>query len=323
MARELAAKTRRGLRASLALCFALAIACSLSVSVVEAQARRWGQGYFPNLPVQNQHGQTLSFYDDVIKGRIVVVSFIFTRCTDVCPLTTARLAEAAELLKDVLGQTVHFVSLSVDPEHDTHEKLAGFASAFYSGPGWQFLTGASDDMRSINDKFGERMRSLKQHRNEVLLGNDATGEWQRNTVFGDIDRFVLDVRAMDPVWRAKVRTPPPDGTSDTGYPMPATPGQALFNRMCATCHSINGAKRIAPNLANITTRRPKDWLVRYLMSPERLRNEGDPIALELRQAYPSVRMPELLLNEADIADVLTYIETTGRKARDISAVPKP
>ncbi len=293
---------------------ALSVGLFCLVATAEAQTRRWGAGYFPNLPVQNQRGETLNFYDDVIKGRIVVVSFIFTRCTDICPLTTARLAEAAERLGDELGQSIHFISLSVDPENDTPEKLAGFASAFHSGPGWQFLTGKYEDMRIINDKFGERMRSLTQHRNEVLLGNDATGEWQRNTVFGDLDRFVLDLRAMDPVWRAKVRTAPIDSASNHGYQMPTTPGQALFNRMCASCHTVGAGSRVGPDLVGIDARRPRDWLLRYIGNPDRLRSEQDPMALELRKQYPSVRMPDLALNEVDAADLLSYIELLSRTA---------
>ena len=283
-------------------------------SAAGAEARRWGPGYFPNLPVQNQHGETLNFYDDVIKGKIVVISFIFTRCTDICPLTTSRLAEAAEKLRDELGRTVHFISLSVDPENDTPDKLAGFAAAFHSGPGWQFLTGTYENMRLINDKFGERMSSLTQHRNEILIGNDATVDWQRNTVFGDIERFVFDVRAMDPKWRAQVRTPPTDPASNLGYQLPTAPGQALFNRMCASCHTLGGAKRVGPDLADIASRRSRDWLLRYMKSPESLRRENDPTALALRGQYPNVRMPELLINELDAKDLLDYIDRVSSRS---------
>src|SRR5262245_24171028 len=60
----------------------------------QAQGRPWGEGYFPNLPVVTQDGRTLRFYDDVIKGKIVVIDFIYTSCPDICGLTTARLSQA-------------------------------------------------------------------------------------------------------------------------------------------------------------------------------------------------------------------------------------
>ena len=59
-----------------------------------AQTNPWGANYFPNVPVVDQDGRTLNFYDDVIKGKMVVVSFIYTSCPDICPLTTARLSLA-------------------------------------------------------------------------------------------------------------------------------------------------------------------------------------------------------------------------------------
>src|SRR5215831_17160502 len=96
---------------------------------INAEARRWGEGYFPNLPVVTQDGRTLRFYDDVIKGKIVVIDFIYTSCPDICGLTTARLSQAEEKLGDMVGRDLFFISLTVDPEHDTPDRLKAFAEA--------------------------------------------------------------------------------------------------------------------------------------------------------------------------------------------------
>lgn len=200
---------RQIIRHIAAFAIALLATAALHVTPGAAQSKRWGEGYFPNLPVTSQDGRTLRFYDDAIKGKIVIVSFIFTNCTEICPLTTARLAQIADKLGDEMGRTFHFVSLSVDPVNDTPERLNAFAQAFHKGKGWLFLTGKLEDMRRINAAFGERMRSLTEHRNEVLIGNDATGEWTRNSAFGDLERLVLDIRAMDPDYRAQPRMPGP------------------------------------------------------------------------------------------------------------------
>lgn len=284
-----------------------------------AQGRRWGPGYFPNLPVTDQNGRTLSFYDDVIKGRIVVISFVFTRCTEICPLTTARLAKVAELLEEPLRQKVLFVSLSVDPVNDTPDKLADYAAAFHSGPGWLFLTGSLENMRAINAKFGEHMRSLNDHRNEVLLGNDATGEWQRNTVFGDLTRLAMDIRSMDPQSRAEIRTPSPNPHQDGGLVELTVPGQALFAQLCAACHTF-GAARVGPDLHGVAARREKGWLQSYIMSPERLRKQKDPLALELAKRFPAVRMPDLGLSRTDASDLIDYIEHRSRAGAPVPAV---
>src|SRR5215831_507347 len=175
------------MRRSLVATFAAFSAMTMAApGVPEAQINHRGADYFTNLPVVTQDGKTLKFYDDVIKGKIVLVSFIYTNCPDICPLTTARIAQVAEKLGDMVGRDLFLVSLTVDPERDTPERLKSFATAFGAGPGWLFLTGKPEDIRAINAKLGDRRRTLSEHRNEVVLGNDATGEWARNTVFGDL-----------------------------------------------------------------------------------------------------------------------------------------
>ncbi|MEN8207449.1 MAG: SCO family protein, partial [Pseudomonadota bacterium] len=54
-----------------------------------SSASPWGANYFPNVPLLTHEGETVRFFDDLIKDRIVVVNFIYTRCPDTCPLETA------------------------------------------------------------------------------------------------------------------------------------------------------------------------------------------------------------------------------------------
>src|ERR671933_496214 len=83
---------------------------------VQAQGSHWGKGYFPNLPVVTQDGKTVRFYDDLLKGKIVVINFIYTSCQDICPIATARLAQVEEKLGDKMGRDFFFISMTVDPE---------------------------------------------------------------------------------------------------------------------------------------------------------------------------------------------------------------
>src|SRR5215470_14972522 len=167
----------------------LAASIVAAPSPLNAQGVRRGADYFPNLPVVTQDGKTLKFYDDVIKDKIVLISFIYTHCPDICPLTTARIAQVEDELGDMVGRDIFFISMTVDPERDTPERLKEFATAFDAGPGWLFLTGKPEDIRLINSKLGDKSRTLSEHRNEIVLGNDATGEWTRNTALGDLDRL--------------------------------------------------------------------------------------------------------------------------------------
>jgi cytochrome oxidase Cu insertion factor (SCO1/SenC/PrrC family) len=158
---------------------------------------------FPNLPVVTQDGRTLKFYDDVIKGKIVVISFTYLACTDICPLVTARMAQLEDKLGDIVGRDIFFVTMTLDPERDTPRGFKEYANAFGTGPGWLFLTGAPGDIRTINARLGDKGRTLDERRDEIVLGNDSTGEWTMAPMFGDLDALVMDIRAMDP--RRRVR----------------------------------------------------------------------------------------------------------------------
>src|SRR5215470_17481312 len=296
---------------------ALAAVIVSATGPVEAQGVRRGANYFPNLPVVTQDGKTLKFYDDVIKGKIVLISFIYTNCPDICPLTTARIAQVEDKLGDMVGRDIFFISMTVDPERDTPERLKEFATAFDAGPGWLFLTGKPEDIRLINSKLGDKSRTLSEHRNEVVLGNDATGEWARNTAFGDLDRLIMDIRAMDPKWRAEVRQPKFDPASNTGYAVDQLqPGQALFKKICAPCHTIGVGDRVGPDLRGVTERRRHEWLTRFIRTPDKVLAEKDPIALALAAKFPGVRMPNLRLSETDVADLISYIGAQNASLAD-------
>ncbi len=300
----------------------LAAVVTSSPGAVVAETNRWGADYFPNLPVVTQDGKTLNFYDDVIKDRIVVISFIYTSCPDICPLTTARLSQVEDKLADHLGRDLFFVSISVDPENDTPEKLKEFSKAFGTGPGWLFLTGKPSDVRQILFKLGDKSRSLSDHRNEIVLGNDSTGEWARNTVFGDIDRLVIDIRSMDPKWRDEERVIAYNKASDTGFELGLQPGQALFKKICAPCHTIGVGDRVGPDLRGVAERRSPDWLARFIRKPEAVRAEHDPVAATMAAKFPGVRMPNLGISEVDAVDLIAYLKSeTSRLDEGVQDVP--
>lgn len=290
-------------------------AAMLAATPSKAQSRPWGANYIPNLTVMTQNGEPVHFYDDLVKGKIVIISFIYTSCTDICPLTTARMAQLEEKLGDMVGREVFMLSMTVDPERDTPQRLKEYSTAFRAGPGWSFVTGKPEDIRAINYKFGERSQILSEHRNEIVIGNDATGEWQRDSVFGDINRLAMTVRAMDPKWRDQVRASKQSESSNTGLAMSSQPGQALFKKMCAPCHTIGVGDRVGPDLRGVTKRRPPRWLAAYIQDPAQLRAQHDPVALALAVKYPAVRMPALGVAPNDAADLIAYLaEETSRLA---------
>jgi protein SCO1/2 len=285
--------------------------------VVEAQSRR-DASYFPDVPVVLEDGTTVRF-PDLLKGKLVVISFFYTNCPDLCPLTTARLARIKDELGDAVGRDVFFLSLSVDPAHDTPELVKAYAEAFDAGPGWHFVTGRPEDMTAITYKLGDRSQEqgLNGHRNEILITYEPSGEWARSSALGELDSVVTAIHDMDPTWRAQVHLPTAQATGDRAYMVStARPGQALFTKLCAACHTVGGGDRVGPDLRGVTARREHDWLTTFIANPIKMLAKKDPAALELAQRFPGVRMPFLGLSPGDIADLIAYLdsETTRQSA---------
>jgi protein SCO1/2 len=291
-----------GYRISLVLVAAAALILSAPMG---AKASRWGKSYFPDVEVVTQDGKALRFYDDLIEDKVFVISFLYTTCRDFCPLTAARLSELQEKLGDAMGRDVFFYSISIDPETDTPARLKEYANTFGAGPGWLFLTGKPEDIGAIRYKLGDRSKTLSEHRNEILLGNGRTGEWARNNVMGDLNALAVTVRSMDSSWR------PPTGAvrapKTVFYNFAERPGEALYKRLCTGCHTIGKGKRVGPDLAGVTDRRDRDWLLKFISNPQKMRALKDPVAVELVAAFPTVRMPPMSISERDAGDLLSYI----------------
>ena len=272
-----------------------------------AASSPWGEEYFSNAPVVTHEGRTFRFYDDLIKDKIVVINFIYTSCANICPLTTARLAEVKDRLGDAVGRDVFFYSITLDPVMDGPELLAKYAETYKAGPGWLFLTGAPDDIDFIRKRLGERSRTLNEHRSDVMLGNGRTGEWQRDSAFSDVDMLVDTIRGMEPKWREQVRPVAVQTKVMQATDISNTPGQGLFIKACAACHTIGHGDLVGPDLAGALERRERSWLHHFLMAPDEMRASKDPIAVALDEKYPNVRMPNLGLSSGDADDLLAYL----------------
>src|SRR5437867_2276285 len=90
--------------------------------------------HFPNVVLLTQDDNALRFYDDLVKGKVVLISFMYTSCRSICPTTTANLAKVQEALGDRLGREVFMLSLSIDPDTDRPDVLKRFAEKFQAKP---------------------------------------------------------------------------------------------------------------------------------------------------------------------------------------------
>ena len=289
---------------------------------------RWGAEYFPNVELVSHEGRPLRFFDDLIKDKVVVVNFIYTSCPDTCPLETAKLSEVCELLGERVGQDVFLYSISIDPEHDTPEVLREYSQRYQTPPGWLFLTGAAADIRLVREKLGmirADETELNQHTLNLLIGNQATGRWMKRSPMENPYLLATQIGS----WLSDWKLPPEPGLDYAEAPKlrSISRGENLFRTRCSACHLLgpeDGLSRQGPNLLGVTARRERAWLARWLAEPDAMLAEGDPIAVELFQAYRNLPMPNMRLNEVEVAALIEYMEEeeSWHTAQAVEAVPE-
>lgn len=133
----------------------------------------------PDVEVLDQDGKTIHFYSDLIKGKTVVINFVFTTCTTICPPLAATFQRVQKEMGDKVGRDVHFISISVDPLTDTPERLKAWGDKFKAGPGWTFVTGNKQEIGQLLNALGASVARREDHSPTVLVGNDLKGVWAR------------------------------------------------------------------------------------------------------------------------------------------------
>ncbi len=153
-------------------------------------ARSIAQYPLPRITLVRADGKTVRLGDELDDGRAVVLDFVYTTCTSVCPLSS----QTFEALQDKLGpdrDRVHLVSISIDPEQDTPERLVEYARHFDAGPKWQFYTGTLDASLAVQRAFST-YRGDKMSHPPVTLVRAAPGKpWVR------FDGFVTVAQILD------------------------------------------------------------------------------------------------------------------------------
>ena len=163
-----------------------------------ADATGSARNYMQNPQLVTQDGTTVAFFDDLVRGKIVLINFIFTTCTDSCPMVTANLARVQELLGDKVGRSIHMISLSVDPQRDRPPQLKAFAANVGAGPGWFFLTGESAEIDPLLRRLGGYTAEPRDHNTALIIGNVEAGVWTKISALAapqDIARAVLAMRS--------------------------------------------------------------------------------------------------------------------------------
>ncbi|MBI4692493.1 MAG: SCO family protein [Gammaproteobacteria bacterium] len=148
----------------------------------------------PKLGMQRHDGRKVEFPAELDDGRPVLVNFIFTTCTAICPILSRTFAQVQDKLA-ADGPMPHLVSISIDPENDTVSgPLPAYAEKFEAGPSWQFYTGSVENSIALQKAF-KTFRGDKMNHIPVVFMRAKPGEpWLRLEGFASADRVVAEYR---------------------------------------------------------------------------------------------------------------------------------
>ncbi len=169
-------------RSMLAVAGVACVMFAFTDAVAEAAAdeEQRARDYFTNLELINQDGETVRFFDDVLKDKVVLISFIFTNCEGACPLITFKMTQVRDGMEAYIGKPLHFVSLSIDPQRDTPAALKEFAQthdAYHEG--WTFLTGKPEIVKQITSRLGQYTDEVEAHSTLMLAGDVNAAHWMK------------------------------------------------------------------------------------------------------------------------------------------------
>jgi len=140
-----------------------------------------------------QDGIPVKLKSDVVSDKIVVIDFIYTTCTTVCPVLSAILSQVQTRLDDRLGREVVLVSISVDPTRDSPARLRSYSSKLRAREGWMWLTGDKPAVDRVLKELGAYTPNFEDHPSMVLVGDGSSGEWGRFLGFPGSEQIMAKI----------------------------------------------------------------------------------------------------------------------------------
>lgn len=132
----------------------------------------------PEVTLVNQDGVKVKFSKLLNSKKVVMVDFIFTTCTTICPVLSAGFANFQRRIGPG-SKDVHLVSISIDPENDTPKRMREYLKRYDAKPGWDFLTGSKADIEKVVKALDAYTPSKMSHLPLALLYASTNNRWVR------------------------------------------------------------------------------------------------------------------------------------------------
>ncbi|MFT5164205.1 MAG: protein SCO1/2 [Alteromonadaceae bacterium] len=154
------------------------------------------QQYFTDVTLINQHGKPRQLYSDLLKDKTVIIHSFFSTCKSGCPVSMRLMAGIQQRFKEQMGNQLHILSISLDPQTDTPLKLKAYAEELNVGPGWQLISGTQHNVDFALKKLGHYVSDIEAHKNTLIIGNETTGLWKKAFLLAkpdELDKLIATV----------------------------------------------------------------------------------------------------------------------------------
>lgn len=161
-------------------------------------ARTQEQLVLPDIPVTDSHGRSGGFVSRYGDAGPLLISFLYTNCTENCGMTISVMGLVDQDLQARDAPPLRLVAISVDPRRDTPEVLAEVAQSAWASEKWDWVVASPADTPALLAAFGLEPGPLELHPSVYLLGDLQSGRFTRIPGVPDPAELVALARAMTP-----------------------------------------------------------------------------------------------------------------------------
>jgi protein SCO1/2 len=150
----------------------------------------------PNVMLVRDDGKAVNLPAELDDGRPVVLNFVYTSCTTICPLSSQIFEQFQEDLANA-HEPVHLISISIDPEQDTPARLRAYAAQFHAQKGWDHYSGSLASVLMVQKAFNA-YRGDKMSHSPLTLMRAAPGKpWVRFDGFARADDLMAEASSWE------------------------------------------------------------------------------------------------------------------------------
>jgi len=170
---------RKILMLLLAMFLMPAVSAPVSEGAAKGYARTVENYAIPEVTLVNQDGKKTRLQDLLRTDKPVLVDFVYTTCTTICPVLSANFSNFQRTLGPEAAAGVRLISISIDPEYDSPKAMKSYLTRYAARPGWEFLTGSRQDIEKVLKAMNAYTSNKMDHVPVILMRAGTGGQWVR------------------------------------------------------------------------------------------------------------------------------------------------